>query len=87
MADLTTMRNIGEVIAKKLKSVGITTAEELRQAGSQEAFVRLTMKYPNTCLVTLYALEGAITDTDYSRLPEDTKQDLKTISGAYPRLG
>ncbi len=41
MTDLTEMRNIGKEMASKLKGVGITTAEELTDIGSKEAFSRL----------------------------------------------
>lgn len=80
MSKLTSLRNIGNELEKKLKSVGITTPEELKNTGSEEAFVMLKLRYPNVCLVHLYTLEGAITDTDYNQLPEDVKHRLKTIS-------
>lgn len=63
MAELTSMMNIGSEMKKKLFSVGISTAEELIFTGSKEAFSRLKKAYPNVCLVHLYTLEGAITNT------------------------
>lgn len=80
MAELTSMCNIGKEIEKKLKSVGICSAEELMQAGSEEAFVRLKMRYPNVCLVHLYTLQGAIDNIEYNRLPDETKSALKKFS-------
>lgn len=80
MSDLTTLRNLGREMERKLVSVGIGSAGELRALGSKEAFSQLKMRYPNVCLVHLYVLEGAIRDVDYNRLPEDTKQDLKEFS-------
>ena len=77
MAELTSMRNIGREMEKKLKSVGIGSAEELRQAGSKEVFVRLKAAYPKVCLVHLYTLQGAIDGIDYHLLPEETKSELK----------
>jgi len=77
MAELKSLRNIGKGIENKLKSVGIATAEELKQAGSREAFFRLKLRYPNTCLVSLFALEGAISDIEYNQLPVGVKQSLK----------
>ena len=65
---------------KKLKSIGIGSAEELIQTGSREAFFRLKMRFPNVCLVHLYTLEGAITHTDYNQLPEKVRRDLKSFS-------
>ena len=80
MSDLSSLRNIGKELEKKLKSVGVMTAEELIKTGSQEAFVRLKLRYPSVCAVFLYTLEGAITDTDYNRLPDDVKRNLKDFS-------
>ena len=79
MAETTSMRNIGGEIAKKLRSVDISTAEELKKLGSKEAFLRLKLRYPNVCLVYLYALEGAVSDVDYHKLPKDVKQNLKAF--------
>ena len=83
MSDLTSLRNIGETLEKKLKSVGIETAGDLRAVGSEEAYVRLKLRYPEAksmCLVHLYAIEGAISDTDFNQLPEDVKRRLKEFS-------
>ena len=83
MSDLSSLRNIGKELEKKLKSVGIMTAEELMKAGSEEAFVRLKLRYPNVCPVFLYALEGAISDTEYNQLPDDVKRNLKDFSDRF----
>ena len=80
MAELTSMRNIGKEVEKKLKSVEICSAEELKQVGSKEAFFRLKTRYPNVCLVHLYTLQGAIDDIEYNQLSEATKRDLKEFS-------
>jgi len=80
MTELTSMRNIGKIIASRLESAGINTPEALRAAGSKEAFVRLKVLYPEICFVHLYALEGAITDTDYNRLADKVKKDLKDFA-------
>lgn len=80
MTELTTMKNIGKEIERKLKSVGICTAEDLMKLGSKEAFFRLKIEYSNVCLVHLYTLQGAIDDIDYNKLTEKTKQDLKNFS-------
>ena len=40
MAELSTLMNIGKEMERKLKTVGINTAEELMEAGSKEAFVK-----------------------------------------------
>jgi len=86
MAELTSLKNIGKEIERKLKSVGITTAEELKKIGSQEAFVMLKSRYSNLCLVHLYTLEGAVSGVDYNRLPEDVKQNLKKFKESEEKL-
>ena len=79
MNNLTSMVNIGKEMAKKLTSVGIDSPEKLVEIGSKQAFVRLKKAYPRVCSVYLYTLEGAITGTEFNRLPEEVKKDLKAF--------
>ena len=60
MGELTSMRNIGREMARKLAAVGIDSPEKLTEAGAKEAFFRLKGTFPEVCLVHLYALEGAV---------------------------
>lgn len=80
MTELTKMKNIGKELERKLKIIGINSAEELKQIGSKETFFKLKMHFPKVCLVHLYTLEGAIADTDFNQLSEETKKDLKEFS-------
>lgn len=80
MAELTSMLNIGKEMARKLAAVGIHTPEELAKVGAEEAFFRIKAVFPQVCLVHLYALEGAIKDMEYNRLPEDKRLELKAFS-------
>lgn len=80
MSELTVMMNIGKELAKKLTAVGITSQEELIQAGAKQAFLQLKQEYPNVCLVHLYALEGAICNTEFNCLSEERKRELKEFS-------
>jgi len=80
MAELTSLKNIGKAMEEKLRSVDITTAEELKAIGSKRAYSKLKNKYPSDkamSLVHLYALEGAITNTEFNQLPEHVKESLK----------
>ena len=86
MTNLTTMRNIGGEMARKLRAVGIGSREELLEAGAKETFFRLKIRWPQVCLVHLYALEGAVRDVDFNALPQETKEDLKTFND-YLRNG
>ena len=80
MSELTSMRNIGKEMAKKLTSVGIDSPEELTRSGSLHAFQKLKEKYPSVCLVHLYALEGAIQNIEFNCLSEGRKKELKEFS-------
>lgn len=80
MTELASMRNIGKEIEKKLKTVGICSAEELIRTGSKEAFLRMKLRFPNVCLVHLYTLQGAVDNIDYNQLTDEVKQDLKNFS-------
>ncbi len=80
MSDLTAMMNIGKEMKRKLVSVGIDSPEKLIELGAKEAFLKLREAYPNVCLVHLYTLEGAIYNTEYNRLPEDKKRELKSFT-------
>ena len=80
MSDLTSMRNIGREMARKLTVVGIDSSEKLVEAGTKQSFFQLKEVYPQVCLVHLYALEGAIQNMEYNGLSEETKKDLKAFS-------
>ena len=83
MTELKSLKNIGKEIERKLKSVGINSADELIQIGSKEAFFRLKLRYHNVCLVHLYTLQGAIDNIEYNQLPEETKNELKAFADQW----
>ncbi len=74
MSELVSMINIGKEMAKKLKTVGIASPEELIRVGSKQAFLQLKQEYPSVCLVHLYALEGAICNTEFNYLSEEKQK-------------
>lgn len=80
MPELTSMMNIGKEMARKLASIGIDSSEKLIETGSMQAFLKLKEAYPNVCLVHLYALEGAIQNTEFDSLSDDKKKELKEFS-------
>lgn len=85
MAYLTSMMNIGKEMEKKLISVGIDCAEELIELGSKQAFVKLKEAYPQVCLVHLYTLEGAVTNTEFNNLSKEKKKELKEFSDSLKK--
>ena len=76
MAEFKTL-GLGKTMEKKLHTVGIHTAEELKETGSKEAVLRLKARYPSTCAVILYHLEAAIRGTTIRELDPGVKAELK----------
>ena len=58
----------------------VACAEELMAVGAKEAYRRLKTLYPNVCLVHLYCLEGAITQTEYNCLSKEKQRELREFS-------
>jgi len=77
MSELSRLPNIGDVIEKRLHTIGIYTLEELKNIGSKEAFFHIKVMDNTACLHMLYALQGAVEGKRYTQLTESTKQDLK----------
>jgi DNA transformation protein len=74
---LTELPNIGSVVAEKLNQVGISTPEELRAIGTEQAFIRLQTIDETACLSMLQALEGAVQGIRWHNLPKERKEELK----------
>jgi len=76
MAAVTTL-GLGKTMEKKLHSVGIHSAEDLKEIGSRQAVFLLKERYPNTCVVILYHLEAAIRGMEIKQLDASCKAGLK----------
>ncbi len=74
---LTELPNIGSVVAEKLYQVGITTPEELKAIGTEQAFIRLQTIDETACLSMLQALEGAVQGIRWHNLTKERKEELK----------
>ena len=78
MEKLTDLPNIGPKLAENLKKIGVTTPEELRALGAEEAFLRIRAQVdPTACLHQLEALAGAVEGIKKSLLPPERKAELK----------
>lgn len=75
--ELTQLPNIGKVVAEKLVQVGITTPEELKAIGTEQAFIRLQTIDETACMSMLQGLEGAIQGIRWHNLPKERKEELK----------
>jgi DNA transformation protein len=83
MGQLLELINIGTRTEKHLNEIGVHTPEDLKKMGSVEAWRRIRAQYPtkDCCLCALYALEGALLDIPWNKLPEELKDDLKKRAG------
>lgn len=80
MPELTSMKNIGKEISRKLLAVGISSPEMLNNTGAKQAFIKMKEMYPEVCLVHLYSLQAAIENVDFNCLSKQMKDDLKKFS-------
>ena len=89
LRELESMRNIGPAMADKLYRLGITSREELETRGSEEVYMAmyqqgLTCSTPHVAYP--YALEGAITDTDWRKIPPLRKVEIKALCAELKSL-
>jgi DNA transformation protein len=73
---LQNLKNLGPVSVKKLETAGIENANQLRELGAVAAYLRVKQATPGISLNMLYALQGALTDTHWSRLGEHERSAL-----------
>lgn len=69
--------NIGKALNDRLSIAGITKAEKLIELGAEQSFSLLYAIEHDTCINTLYALEGAIQGIRWHNLSQKRKDELK----------
>ena len=77
MNKLSDLPNIGKTLEQKLKKVGITSPEDLKNAGSENALLRIRETDESACFNMLCALEGAIQGIRWHGLSKERKEELK----------
>jgi DNA transformation protein and related proteins len=77
MIPLSNLPNIGIVLEQKLKQVGISNPEELKNAGAENALLRIRAIDETACFNMLCALEGAIQGIRWHDLSKERKEELK----------
>jgi DNA transformation protein len=78
MGALSDLPNVGKVLERNLIDVGITSPEQLREAGTREAFLRIRASVdPGACLHMLYGLEGAVRGVKDTLLDAETRRALR----------
>ncbi len=74
--ELLTLKNLGKTSAQWLHASGIHTLNDLRRLGAVEAYLAVTSRGFSASRVLLYAIEGALRDTDWKTLPAPVKDEL-----------
>ena len=77
-----TLKNIGPQSAKWLAAVGIVTKKDLEDIGAVNAFRLMRSNGYNVTPVVLYALQGALMDLHWNRLPGKLKDELRARARA-----
>ena len=83
MGELSKLPNIGKVLEGQLNGVGISTADELMNIGSKEAWLKIKEIDESACINRLMALEGAIQNIRWHDLSEDDKKNLKDFYNSH----
>lgn len=77
MRKLSELPNIGNEVERQLNAVGITTFDELKALGAEQAWLKIQETDDSACIHRLLALEGAIQGMKKTLLPEERKTELK----------
>ena len=77
MGELSKLPNIGKEVESQLNKVGIFTYDELKDIGTEQAWLKIQEIDTSACIHRLLALEGAIEGVKKTELPKDRKADLK----------
>lgn len=77
MNELSKLPNIGKKLEEQLIQIGINTADELKETGAKEAWLKIQAIDESACINRLLALEGAIEGVKKTLLQDEVKTDLK----------
>lgn len=70
--------NLGPASTRWLNAIGVYTRRDLEKLGAVDAYAILKAQGYRASLNLVYAIEGALTDRDWKRLPAQRKARLKT---------
>lgn len=72
------LKNVGPKVAAGLREIGVNNPVDLQKIGYMEAFLRMRLISPHwNNRMLLYALYGALNDTNCMYLPDEIKQRLE----------
>ena len=82
--DLTSLPNIGPVLAQNLRTIGVENPDMLRAMGAEEAWLRIRLQVDSgACLHQLQALAGAVEGLPKKELSVQRKEELKTFFNSH----
>ena len=77
MGELSKLPNIGIEVERQLNKVGIFTYDELKNIGTEQAWLKIQEIDASACIHRLLALEGAINGVKKTALTQERKTELK----------
>ena len=77
MGELSKLPNIGKEVENQLNKVGIFTYDELKEIGTEQAWLKIQEIDASACIHRLLALEGATYGIKKTALPKERKAELK----------
>lgn len=80
---LASMKNIGEESARMLQDAGIRTPAELEELGAVGAYVAVYKTGAKPSLNLLYAIEGALRNIAWTRVPYQVRAALTLEADAF----
>ncbi len=75
-SDLLDLKNLGNTSINWLRSIGVNSQDDLKNKGAVEAYHEIKQRGIRVSKVLLYALHGAMIDTHWNDLDDETKQQL-----------
>lgn len=79
--ELARLKNLGPESARWLAEMGVTTRADLERLGPVGAYEVLRAEGYNASLNLVYAIWGALNDTDWRRIPPEVKARLQAEAG------
>lgn len=76
--------NIGSVLAKNLRAIGVDSPDGLREIGAEEAWLRIRLNVDSgACLHQLQALAGVAAGLPKKELSPERKAELKAFFDSH----
>ena len=78
-SDLSSLKNIGPTIQKRLQEIGINTKSDLKKVGPVLAYQKIQSKNPGKTIPVcyyLYSLQGALEGKHWDDISQKKKQEL-----------